>query len=196
MNTMHFTHQDTPVGSILLLQFGEKLYLSEFSEFVSTDRIRKFRKSFNALSVHGNTPLIDEAIRQIEEYFSGSRKRFSLPLELTGTDFQKAVWREVSRIPYGETVSYRSIAENIGKPKAVRAVANAVGANPFPIIIPCHRVIPSDGSEGVIPVPPVPSISFLNLRREPDNNKTEALLSQEGDPSRTTLLDNNLLTQC
>ncbi len=148
MNTMHFTHQDTPVGSILLLQFGEKLYLSEFSEFVSTDRIRKFRKSFNALSVHGNTPLIDEAIRQIEEYFSGSRKRFSLPLELTGTDFQKAVWREVSRIPYGETVSYRSIAENIGKPKAVRAVANAVGANPFPIIIPCHRVIPSDGSEG------------------------------------------------
>ena len=86
-----------------------------------------------------------EVRRQLEEYFAGERKSFELPLKLTGTEFQVRVLEELQRIPYGETKSYRDIAERIGRPKAVRAVGAANGRNPIPIIIPCHRVIGSHG---------------------------------------------------
>jgi methylated-DNA-[protein]-cysteine S-methyltransferase len=90
--------------------------------------------------------LFQGAIRQLCEYFAGERKIFSLKLSPQGTDFQKAVWSALQKIPYGETISYKQLAERIGKPKAVRAVGAANGANPIPIIIPCHRVIGHDGS--------------------------------------------------
>ncbi len=83
---------------------------------------------------------------QLQEYVEGKRKAFSLNLELVGTPFQKSVWRALLEIPYGKTVSYQDIAKKLGNPKASRAVAKAVGANPFLILIPCHRVIGSDGS--------------------------------------------------
>ncbi len=89
-----------------------------------------------------------EAVRQLGEYFDGERKEFSLPLQFNGTPFQKKVWTTLEKIPYGETRSYEWVAEKIGKPKAVRAVGNAVGANPLPIIIPCHRVIRKNGELG------------------------------------------------
>ena len=89
-----------------------------------------------------------EARRQLAEYFDGRRKNFELPLKPDGTEFELAVWEELIKIPYGETVSYGEIARRIGKPAAVRAAASAVGRNPIPIIIPCHRVIRSDGSIG------------------------------------------------
>jgi methylated-DNA-[protein]-cysteine S-methyltransferase len=85
-------------------------------------------------------------IRQLEEYFSGRRRSFDLPLDLQGTEFQKRCWEELLKIPYGETRSYAAIAAAIGKPAAVRAVGLANGQNPIPIIVPCHRVIGSDGS--------------------------------------------------
>jgi methylated-DNA-[protein]-cysteine S-methyltransferase len=87
-----------------------------------------------------------EAIRQLTEYFAGERKTFRLELDPSGTEFQRSVWRELREIPYGETISYKQLAERISKPKAVRAVGAANGANPIPIIIPCHRVIGHDGS--------------------------------------------------
>lgn len=93
-------------------------------------------------------PLLQEAIRQLEEYFSGKRTLFSLPLHPTGTDFQQATWRALQQIPYGETRSYQQIAEQIGHPKAVRAVGTANGKNPLPLLIPCHRVITSSGKLG------------------------------------------------
>jgi len=85
-------------------------------------------------------------IEQLREYFAGNRTRFELTLRPHGSRFQRAVWSELEAIPYGQTISYKQLAERIGQPKAVRAVGAANGANPIPIIIPCHRVIGSDGS--------------------------------------------------
>jgi len=86
------------------------------------------------------------AVSQLEEYFSGQRREFTVPLEFAGTEFQCRVWSELKKIPYGETVSYAELARRIGNPAAVRAVAAAVGANPISIFVPCHRVVGSDGS--------------------------------------------------
>jgi len=89
---------------------------------------------------------VKECVKQIDEYFKGRRKEFFLNLQPSGTDFQRSVWRRLERIPYGETVSYSEIADAIGKPKACRAVGSANGSNPIALVIPCHRVIGSDGS--------------------------------------------------
>ena len=87
-----------------------------------------------------------EAKKQLEEYFLGKRKKFDLKYELQGTAFQCLVWKELAKLKYGELVSYKEIAKRIGKEKAVRAVANAIGKNSFLIIVPCHRVIGSNGT--------------------------------------------------
>ena len=83
--------------------------------------------------------------KQLREYFNRQRKEFNLPLEILGTDFQKKVWNELRKIPYGETISYGELANRMGDKNLMRAVAAANGANPIPIIIPCHRVIGADG---------------------------------------------------
>jgi methylated-DNA-[protein]-cysteine S-methyltransferase len=93
-----------------------------------------------------STPLLRRVARQIEEYLNGKRTEFDLPLKPEGTEFQRAVWKALQTIPYGETRSYRDIAEQIGSPKACRAVGMANHRNPITIIIPCHRVIGTDGS--------------------------------------------------
>ncbi|QAA82168.1 methylated-DNA--[protein]-cysteine S-methyltransferase [Aequorivita sp. H23M31] len=87
-----------------------------------------------------------EAVTQLKQYFDGERKEFNLKLFPEGTDFQKKVWAELEKIPYGKTVSYQEIARRLGDPKVIRAAASANGKNPISIIIPCHRVIGSDGS--------------------------------------------------
>lgn len=93
--------------------------------------------------------LLLTTIEQLNQYFNGRRQRFDLPLDLSpGTKFQQKVWHALAQIPYGETISYAKLAQNIGQPTAYRAVANANGKNPFSIIIPCHRVIASDGGLG------------------------------------------------
>ena len=89
--------------------------------------------------------ILREAVVQLEAYFAGELTDFDLPLEPRGTDFQLATWEALLEIPYGETISYAELARRIGKPAAVRAVGAANGANPLPIVIPCHRVIGSDG---------------------------------------------------
>jgi methylated-DNA-[protein]-cysteine S-methyltransferase len=88
---------------------------------------------------------IKECLRQLDEYFKGKRQKFRVPLLLDGTDFQKAVWRQLQKIPFGQTVSYGEVARAIGNPRAFRAVGNANNKNDIPIIIPCHRVIGHDG---------------------------------------------------
>jgi methylated-DNA-[protein]-cysteine S-methyltransferase len=90
--------------------------------------------------------LMAEIVGQFHEYFSGSRQMFDLSLDVRGTSFQRAVWSQVVRIPYGATATYGDIAQLVGKPRASRAVGAAVGANPLPIVVPCHRVIGADGS--------------------------------------------------
>jgi methylated-DNA-[protein]-cysteine S-methyltransferase len=89
---------------------------------------------------------LGEAVRQLSEYFAGTRRTFHLPLRLQGTEFQQRVWRELTEIPYGETWSYGQLARRIGNPNASRAVGLANGRNPISILVPCHRVIGADGS--------------------------------------------------
>jgi methylated-DNA-[protein]-cysteine S-methyltransferase len=96
----------------------------------------------------GTNRLLKRAVRQVEEYLAGKRREFDLPVEAEGTEFQKRVWAALAKIPYGETSSYREIAKRIGKPKAFRAVGTANGRNPVSLIIPCHRVIATDGTLG------------------------------------------------
>lgn len=91
------------------------------------------------------TDLIKECFKQLKEYFEGSRREFDLPIEMNGTQFQKKVWKELLKIPYGETRSYKDIAISIGNEKACRAIGMANNKNHIPIIIPCHRVIGSNG---------------------------------------------------
>lgn len=93
-------------------------------------------------------PVLKETATQLEQYFAGERRDFDVPMELDGTAFQREVWTELTRIPYGETISYGELARRVGRPHAPRAVGQANGRNPIPIIVPCHRVLASNGIGG------------------------------------------------
>jgi methylated-DNA-[protein]-cysteine S-methyltransferase len=129
---------DSPVGKLLLAGDARGLRLVHFQS-------GRRAHSVAAEWVHERAPF-EAAITQLTEYFAGQRHTFDLTLAPQGTPFQRAVWDELTRIPYGETVSYGELARGIGKPQASRAVGLANGANPLPIIVPCHRVIGADGS--------------------------------------------------
>lgn len=107
---------------------------------------KRLERYFKGPFVEGTSPVIEEAQKELAEYFEGKRRTFDLPLAFAGTDFQKSVWQALQKIGYGETVSYGELARRIGRPKAVRAVGVAVGENPFSIIVPCHRIVGADGS--------------------------------------------------
>ena len=113
---------------------------------ISGDRF--FSKAPQHWHYNPEEPLLLQAKQQLDAYFSGELQHFSLPLRVNGTPFQKLVWQGLQRIPFGSTVSYLELAQMIGKPSAVRAVANAVGKNPLAIILPCHRVIAHNGTIG------------------------------------------------
>lgn len=102
--------------------------------------------SFGAQSMRRDTsPLLEDAQRELNEYFAGRRRAFSVPLSIHGTPFQQSVWRALMEIPWGETISYGELARRIGRPNACRAVGMANHANSLPIFIPCHRIIGADG---------------------------------------------------
>ena len=107
---------------------------------------RRMQKELHAVFLPGDTPLLHEARTQLHSYFEGERQTFTLPLRLVGTAFQQEIWAALRKIAYGQTCSYLSVAQQIGRPRAVRAVANAIGANPLSLLIPCHRVIGSSGN--------------------------------------------------
>lgn len=125
---------DSPLGVYTAAEDGVGICSLYFGERqTSQDWIKK------------ETPLLQETARQMEEYFSGSRKQFDLPLSLAGTPFQLADWAALQTIPYGQTRYYQQIAEQLGNPKACRAVGLANNRNPVAVIIPCHRVLGKDG---------------------------------------------------
>jgi len=93
-------------------------------------------------------PVLKQAAKQIQEYLDGNRNSFSLPLGSTGTDFQKRIWQQIARIPFGKTISYTELAKRAGAPKAIRAAGTATGKNPFSIIVPCHRVLGKNNELG------------------------------------------------
>lgn len=133
---------ESPVGEMLLGSCNGHLYLCDWAQSRLRDVThRRICSCLNAQFVGGISDVIEDAISQLNEYFEGKRTDFSIPFEFVGTDFQRRVWLELTKIPYGETISYLELARRIGNPKGVRAVASAVGANTISIIVPCHRVI-------------------------------------------------------
>lgn len=135
----------SPCGTLVLGSFGNKLCLCDWQTEKHREHVNnRLRRLLDAEFSDGTSAIIDRAISQLDEYFDGKRQNFDIPLLFVGTDFQKNVWDALLTIPFGKTVSYREIADMIGKPKAVRAVANANGANSISIFAPCHRVIGSD----------------------------------------------------
>lgn len=140
-------HYESPCGMLMLGSFDDKLCLCDWQIEQHRDHIdRRLKRMLNAEFEEGTSEVIDKAIKQLDEFFAGQRKIFDIPLLFVGTDFQKTVWNELQKIPFGKTVSYGEMARRIGMPKAVRAVANANGANSMSIFAPCHRVIGSDHS--------------------------------------------------
>jgi methylated-DNA-[protein]-cysteine S-methyltransferase len=99
-----------------------------------------------ATKLRSDDPYLFGIFDQLKEYFAGTRKEFDVPFDIEGTDFQKRVWSELQKIPYGKTISYKTLSEKLGDVKAIRAVGKANGQNPVAIVIPCHRVIGADGS--------------------------------------------------
>jgi len=131
---IHYSRVNSPVGPLLLAVSERGLVALEFARGkVASGWVESPQKTA-------------ACARQLDEYFAGRRRQFDLPLDLRGTDFQKRCWHELLKIPYGETRSYADIARAMRNPKAVRAVGLANGQNPIAIIVPCHRVIGSDGS--------------------------------------------------
>lgn len=137
----------SPCGELVLASYADKLCLCDWFDSPCYERNKRRIERYLKTSFKAETSsVLEEAKRQLDEYFSGNRKAFTIPLHLVGTDFQQQVWNELLNISYGTTTSYKEIAQSIGKPKAVRAVAGAIGANGISILIPCHRVVGSDNS--------------------------------------------------
>ncbi len=138
---------ETPLGTMVAGDWNGRLCLLEFADRRALEReVADLERLLKVPSRPGHTDLHAMAEKQISEYFKRERKLFDIPLETPGSDFQKSVWKILMAIPYGETRSYRDQAAALGRPQAVRAVANANGQNRMSIIIPCHRVIGADGS--------------------------------------------------
>jgi methylated-DNA-[protein]-cysteine S-methyltransferase len=140
MKTMsYYSLLSTPIGELLLT--ADAMALTGVY-FAGCDHIPAASRSWKRNPRHA---ILRQTADQLQEYFAGARKNFSLTLQLAGTPFQKAVWREIARIPYGETTTYSELARRAGAPRAIRAAGTSTGQNPFSIIIPCHRVVGKGG---------------------------------------------------
>jgi O-6-methylguanine DNA methyltransferase len=139
METLFTLRAASPVGPLFLAASEKGLVRLEFE-----GRMQEFHPA--AIRLQESKEVLAPYLRELEEYFSGQRRVFSFPLDLRGTEFQLKCWRALLDIPYGETRTYRDIARAIGHPRAFRAVGMSNNRNPVAIVVPCHRVIASDGS--------------------------------------------------
>lgn len=140
------THLSSPVGELTIA--GSTTGIAYIGWGNQPQKLQALASKLRLSPIDKITPLLRQCMQQLEQYFEGKLQEFSLPLLLSGTDFQKQVWDQLVTIPYGTTMSYAQQAQQIGRPKATRAVAMANHANPIPIVVPCHRVINKDGSLG------------------------------------------------
>jgi O-6-methylguanine DNA methyltransferase len=152
METLHCTNVDSAVGPLFLAASGRGLVALEFdARLPGQQSIRPNPRQLRSeekkgLAFEHSPRLMRSYVNELEEYFAGKRREFTFPLDLRGTDFQLDCWRALLAIPYGETRTYADIARAIGKPNAFRAVGMANNRNPVAIVVPCHRVIASDGT--------------------------------------------------
>jgi methylated-DNA-[protein]-cysteine S-methyltransferase len=146
VNQINIRYHNMPIGGVVFGSFQGKLCLLDFGErggrSVAEDRISR---ALNAELVEQDDEVMRGTSRQLDEYLEGQRSGFDIAMLMVGTDFQRRVWKSLMRIPYGTTSTYGQVAQDIASPRAVRAVGNACGANPIGIIVPCHRVIGSNG---------------------------------------------------
>lgn len=147
MNNISIQYFNTPFGEMILGAYDNKLCMADWRYRKTRESVdRRVQKGLKALFIEEENSVLKLAKDELEAYFKGLRKTFDIPLLLVGTEFQKSVWKGLLQIPFGSTVSYMELAQNIDNEKAVRAVSSAVGANAISIFIPCHRIIGADGS--------------------------------------------------
>jgi AraC family transcriptional regulator of adaptative response/methylated-DNA-[protein]-cysteine methyltransferase len=146
-NIVNITNIETDLGLMIAGATDKGICMLEFADYKLIElEFRQLKSIFKASLVQSDNPHFQTLKSQLGEYFKGERSDFNILLDLAGTEFQKQVWLSLLKIPYGCTISYAKQAELLGKPSAVRAVANANGKNKISIILPCHRVIGTDGS--------------------------------------------------
>ena len=146
MNKINTQYYKTEYAEFILGSFDNKLCLLDFRyRKMRTTVDNRLQKGFEAKFVEQDDEILKETRKQLDEYFDMTRKEFTIPLITVGTDFQRTVWEALLKVPYGTTLSYLQLAKDINNEKAVRAVANANGANSIAIIIPCHRIIGANG---------------------------------------------------
>lgn len=146
-HVIDFTRIETDLGTMVACATDKGVCLLEFSDRKGLEtELKQLSKYHNANVVQGQNKYFEQLKEELDAYFEGRLKEFKVPLDISGTDFQKQVWQALVEIPYGTTSSYLRQAEVLGKPSSVRAVANANGMNKIAIVIPCHRVVGSDGS--------------------------------------------------
>src|SRR5580658_8296441 len=151
METLHSTNMQSSIGPLFLAASARGLVALEFDARLpgqQTIRLspRDLRKEEKGFEFIDSPHELQAYASELEEYFAGERREFTFPIDLRGTEFQKACWRALLAIPYGETRTYADIARAVGKPTAFRAVGMANNRNPIAIVVPCHRVIASDGT--------------------------------------------------
>ena len=143
---INLSQLETPLGNMFACAIEQGICLLEFTDRkLLENQFKVLAKLLNAPILKGPNKHIDILQHQLQEYFDGNRKEFSVPLVTPGTEFQQSVWRELQKIPYGSTLSYKQQSLALNKPGAIRAVAHANGMNRIAIVIPCHRVIGSGG---------------------------------------------------
>lgn len=144
-NVIKTTIYHSPFGELILGSYEDKLCLCDWVKGKRRANLdRRIQEKLNADFQDGSSAIIEKTKRELEKYFAGELRHFSIPVIFAGTEFQCRVWEELIRIPYGETISYAEHAKRIGSPNAVRAVASAIAMNPISIFVPCHRVIGSN----------------------------------------------------
>ncbi|MEN8139455.1 MAG: methylated-DNA--[protein]-cysteine S-methyltransferase [Bacteroidota bacterium] len=171
---INIQYYKSPVGEIILGSFNGKLCLADWRyRRMRTTIDSRIKKYFDAEYIEESSEVIENTISQFEEYFDGKREEFNIPIAFAGSDFQKSVWEELMKVPYGKTDTYLGLSKKLKNEKAIRAVASANGANAIAIIIPCHRII---GSKGEL----VGYAGGLNVKKrllqlESQNQNTEQL---------------------
>lgn len=146
MDQIEICHYKSKMGELILGSYQEQLCLLDFRYRKMRQTVdARIRQALNAEFVVGENDILASTKIQLDEYLTGGRKQFDLPMLMVGSEFQKSVWRALVQVPYGATSTYLELARAIGNEKAVRAVANANGANAIAFIIPCHRIIGSNG---------------------------------------------------
>ncbi|OYQ76572.1 methylated-DNA--[protein]-cysteine S-methyltransferase [Wohlfahrtiimonas chitiniclastica] len=143
---LKYVYMESPLEQMVLCALGDRVCAVDFVEEDAFSSIQRMEKRHQMTAKAGNNAVLSQLMEELEEYFQKKRTNFTVPMVLSGTPFQQAVWQILLEIPYGQTISYKTEAVRYGNERAIRAIASANGKNPLSILVPCHRVIGSNGA--------------------------------------------------